>query len=182
MSKNYEALFTPLKVGGVTLKNRIVLCAMGGTNPIGFEGKFSEGHRDYYIARAKANVGLMIPGVANVGSAGKGHRWLYEERDLFLGPMKQLMDDIHAYGSKFFFQLGTSFSWTDYGYMSCLSIAFQTIVYAFNQWVLWPHYHHIDGIFQYKLTDGGKVGSLHSYILAHQCGASITWGDKQFLN
>ncbi len=109
MSKNYEALFTPLKVGGVTLKNRIVLCAMGGTNPIGFEGKFSEGHRDYYIARAKANVGLMIPGVANVGSAGKGHRWLYEERDLFLGPMKQLMDDIHAYGSKFFFQLGTSF-------------------------------------------------------------------------
>ena len=62
-------------MGGVTLKNRIVLCAMGGTNPIGFEGKFSEGHRDYYIARAKANVGLMIPGVANVGSAGKGHRW-----------------------------------------------------------------------------------------------------------
>ncbi len=109
MAKNYEALFTPLKVGGVTLKNRIVLCAMGGTNPIGFEGKFSEGHRDYYIARAKANVGLMIPGVANVGSASKEHRWLYEERELFLGPMKQLMDEIHAYGSKFFFQLGTSF-------------------------------------------------------------------------
>ena len=109
MSKNYEALFTPLKVGGVILKNRIVLCAMGGTNPIGFEGTFSEGHRDYYIARAKANVGLMIPGVANVGTASKGHRWLYEERELFLGPMKQLMDDIHAYGSRFFFQLGTSF-------------------------------------------------------------------------
>ena len=109
MTKNYEALFTPLKVGGVTLKNRIVLCAMGGTNPIGFEGKFSEGHRDYYIARAKANVGLMIPGVVNVGTAGKGHRWLYEERELFLGPMKQLMEDVHRYGSKFFLQLGTSF-------------------------------------------------------------------------
>ncbi len=105
----YEALFTPLKVGGVTLKNRIVLCAMGGTNPIGFGAKFDEGTRDYYLARAKANVGLMIPGVVNVRTASPGKSWLYQEEEMFRGPMKKLMEDIHAYGSKFFLQLGTGF-------------------------------------------------------------------------
>ena len=109
MSQQYEALFTPLKVGSITLKNRIVLCAMGGTNPIGFGGKFDENTRDYYIARAKANVGLLIPGVVNVHTAAPGHSWLYEEEEMFLGPLKKLMEDIHAYGSKFFLQLGTSF-------------------------------------------------------------------------
>ena len=109
MAKKYEALFTPLKVGGITLKNRIVLCAMGGTNPIGFGGKFDENTRDYYIARAKANVALMIPGVVNVHTASEGRSWLYEEEEMFLGPMKRLMDDIHAYGAKFFLQLGTGF-------------------------------------------------------------------------
>ena len=109
MSQQYEALFTPLKVGGITLKNRIVLCAMGGTNPIGFGGEFDENTREYYLARAKANVGLMIPGVVNVHTASPGKSWLYEEEELFRGPMKKLMEDIHAYGSRFFLQLGTGF-------------------------------------------------------------------------
>lgn len=109
MAQQFEALFTPLKVGGITLKNRIVLCAMGGTNPIGFGAKFDESTRDYYLARAKANVGLMIPGVVNVRTASPGKSWLYQEEEMFRGPMKRLMEDIHAYGSKFFLQLGTGF-------------------------------------------------------------------------
>jgi 2-enoate reductase len=103
---SYEALFTPLKIGGTTIKNRIIMCAMGGTSPVGFDGKFVEKTRPYFLARAKANVGLMIPGVTSVGGRG---RWLYESEDLFLGPMKSLMEDIHAYGSKFFLQLGAGF-------------------------------------------------------------------------
>ena len=39
---SYEPLFTPLKIGGVTIKNRIIMCAMGGTSPVGFDGKFVE--------------------------------------------------------------------------------------------------------------------------------------------
>ena len=103
---SYEALFTPLKIGGTTIKNRIIMCAMGGTSPVGFDGKFVEKTRPYFLARAKANVGLMIPGVTSVGGRG---RWLYESEDLFLGPMKSLMEEIHAYGSKFFLQLGAGF-------------------------------------------------------------------------
>jgi 2-enoate reductase len=108
MKGQYEGLFTPLKVGGVTLKNRIILCAMGGTSPIGFGGSFEERTHAYYVARAKANVGLMIPGVTAVKGM-MGHGWLYESEDLFMGPVKKLMDDIHAYGSKFFLQLGAGF-------------------------------------------------------------------------
>jgi len=107
MKGKYEALFTPLKIGGITLKNRIILCAMGGTNPIGFDGRFEEAKRDYYLERAKANVGLMIPGVIGVKNMTGG--WLYESEDVFMGPMKRLMDDIHAYGAKFFLQLGAGF-------------------------------------------------------------------------
>ncbi len=103
---SYEPLFTPLKIGGVTIKNRIIMCAMGGTSPVGFDGKFVEKTRPYFLARAKANVGLMIPGVTSVG--GRGH-WLYESEDLFMGPLKSLMEEIHAYGSKFFLQLGAGF-------------------------------------------------------------------------
>ena len=104
---SYEALFTPLKIGGVTIKNRIILCAMGGTSPVGFNGSFSERTRLYYLARAKANVGLMIPGVTHVSTGP--NRWLYENEELFMGPIKSLMEEIHAYGSKFFLQLGAGF-------------------------------------------------------------------------
>jgi 2-enoate reductase len=107
MNGQYEALFTPMKIGGVTVKNRIVLCAMGGTNPIGFDGHFETKTHAYYVARAKANVGLMIPGVVGVKNMMGG--WLYESEELFMGPLKRLMDDIHAYGSKFFMQLGAGF-------------------------------------------------------------------------
>lgn len=107
MKGKYEALFTPMKIGSLTVKNRLVLCAMGGTNPIGFDGKFDESKHDYYLARAKANVGLMIPGV--IGVQGMAGGWLYESEEMFMGPMKRLMDDIHAYGAKFFLQLGAGF-------------------------------------------------------------------------
>jgi 2-enoate reductase len=107
MKKQYEALFTPMKIASMTVKNRLVLCAMGGTNPIGFDGKFDKSKHDYYVARAKANVGLMIPGV--IGVQGMMGGWLYESEDMFMGPMKRLMDDIHAYGAKFFLQLGAGF-------------------------------------------------------------------------
>ena len=85
MKSKYEALFTPMKVGSITLKNRIILCAMGGTSPIGFDGGFVKRTHAYYVERAKANVGLMIPGVTAVKGMG---RWLYEYEDLFMGPVK----------------------------------------------------------------------------------------------
>ena len=36
MKQTYEALFTPWKIGNVEIKNRIVLCPMGGTSLFGW--------------------------------------------------------------------------------------------------------------------------------------------------
>ena len=36
MDSKYEALFTPWKIGNVEIKNRIVLCPMGGTSLFGW--------------------------------------------------------------------------------------------------------------------------------------------------
>ena len=109
MVSKYEALFTPMNVGKITIKNRIVLCAMGGTSPFGlFDYKFEEKTHAYYVERAKANVGLIIPGITPVKGM-IGNEWLYEKEDIFRVPIKHMMDDIHAYGSKFFLQIGAGF-------------------------------------------------------------------------
>ncbi len=105
MENRYPNLFSPIRIGSVTLKNRVVLAAMGGTNLVNFEGNYNPNVRDYYLARAKGNVGLIIPGVTFVTTGG----WLYRKEDQFLGPIRDLMDEIHAYGSKLFFQLGAGF-------------------------------------------------------------------------
>ncbi len=107
MSGKHEALFQPLTIGGTTIQNRIVLCAMEGTNMvegmIGF--KFNEHCPDYYRERAKNGVGLMIPGMLPVRSFA-GNKWLGDQEKIMMGPVKALMDDVHAQGSKVFFQLG----------------------------------------------------------------------------
>ena len=36
MDAKYEALFTPWKIGNVEIKNRIVMCPMGGTCRLGW--------------------------------------------------------------------------------------------------------------------------------------------------
>ena len=109
MVSKYEALFTPMNVGKITIKNRIVLCAMGGTSPFGlFDYKFEEKTHAYYVERAKANVGLIISGITPVKGM-IGNEWLYEKEDIFMVPIKHMMDDIHAYGSKFFLQIGAGF-------------------------------------------------------------------------
>ena len=35
MDEKYSALFTPWKIGNVEIKNRIVMCPMGGTSLFG---------------------------------------------------------------------------------------------------------------------------------------------------
>ena len=68
MDQKYEALFTPWKIGNVEIKNRIVMCPMGGTSLFGwFEltgCKFDKEAAKLFLERAQNNVGLIIPGIA----------------------------------------------------------------------------------------------------------------------
>lgn len=106
MPEKYSSLFSPVSIGNVTLRNRVILTAMGGTSFLGHDGRFNPHIRDYYMARVRGGVGLIVPGVTGVKDA---NGYLYEKEDIFLGPVREVIDEIHAGGAKYFFQLGAGF-------------------------------------------------------------------------
>lgn len=105
MKKEYEVLFTPFQIGTCEIKNRFVMEPMEGTSMIGWLlGKgYNPDVHDLLVDRAKDGVGLIIPGAVFMTSMN-GHQWLYQHPEAFDG-VKETMDEIHAYGSKCFFQL-----------------------------------------------------------------------------
>ncbi len=115
MDTKYNALFTPWKIGNVEIKNRIVLCPMGGTSLFGWMEKtgnhFDKEAAKFFIEKAKNNVGLIIPGIAPIKSTFMG-QWLYQNKKMFV-ELKEFMDEIHSYGAKLFIQLtaGMGRSW-----------------------------------------------------------------------
>ncbi|MBR5572237.1 MAG: FAD-dependent oxidoreductase [Oscillospiraceae bacterium] len=120
MDAKYEALFTPWKVGNVEIKNRIVLCPMGGTSLFGWMEltgcKFDKEAANFFLERAKNNVGLIIPGIAPLRDTIWG-RWLWQNKGMF-DELKVFMDEIHKTGAKLFVQLtagmGRSWAITDH--------------------------------------------------------------------
>ena len=120
MNQKYEALFTPWKIGNVEIKNRIVLCPMGGTSLFGWM-EFTGCHFDkeaakFFLERAKNNVGLIIPGIAPIRDTILG-KWLWKNERMFK-ELKVFMDEIHKTGAKLFVQLtagmGRSWAITDH--------------------------------------------------------------------
>ncbi len=115
MDPKYEALFTPWKVGNVEIKNRIVMCPMGGTSLFGwFELTgcgFDKEAAKLFLERAQNNVGLIIPGIAPLRDTFFG-KWLWQNPKMF-EELKEFMDEIHATGAKLFVQLtaGMGRSW-----------------------------------------------------------------------
>ena len=115
MDQKYEALFTPWKVGNVEIKNRIVMCPMGGTSLFGwFEltgCKFDKEAAKLFLERANNNVGLIIPGIAPLRDTFWG-KWLWQNPKMF-EDLKEFMDEIHKTGAKLFIQLtaGMGRSW-----------------------------------------------------------------------
>ena len=115
MDAKYEALFTPWKIGNVEIKNRIVMCPMGGTSLFGwFELTgcgFDKEAAKLFLERAQNNVGLIIPGIAPLRDTFWG-KWLWQNPKMFK-ELKVFMDEIHKTGAKLFIQLtaGMGRSW-----------------------------------------------------------------------
>ncbi len=112
---SYEALFTPWKIGNVEIKNRIVMCPMGGTSLFGwFElggCHFDKEAANLFLERAQNNVGLIIPGIAPLRDTFWG-KWLWQNPKMF-EELKEFMEEIHKTGAKLFVQLtaGMGRSW-----------------------------------------------------------------------
>ena len=115
MNQKYEALFTPWKIGNVEIKNRIVLCPMGGTSLFGWMehtgNHFDKEAAKFFIEKANNNVGLIIPGIAPIRSTFMG-QWLYQNKKMFV-ELKDFMNEIHKTGAKLFVQItaGMGRSW-----------------------------------------------------------------------
>ena len=115
MEAKYEALFTPWKIGNVEIKNRIVMCPMGGTSLFGwFElggCHFDKEAAKLFLERAQNNVGLIIPGIAPLRDTFWG-KWLWQNPKMF-DDLAVFMEEIHKTGAKLFVQLtaGMGRSW-----------------------------------------------------------------------
>lgn len=109
MDKKYEPLFTPWKVGNLEIKNRIVLCPMGGTSLFGWmePHHFDKDAADFFMDTAKNNVGLIVTGIAPLRNM-IGNGWLYKSKRAFK-KLKTYMEEFHKTGAKLFVQLTAGF-------------------------------------------------------------------------
>ena len=109
MKEQYKPLFTPWKIGSCEIKNRFVHTSMGGTSLFGWmePHHFDKEAANYFLERAKNEVGLILPGIAPIRNVICG-TWIYQNKGMFK-KIKTYMDEIHKTGSKLFVQLTAGF-------------------------------------------------------------------------
>ncbi|MCO5785818.1 mycofactocin system FadH/OYE family oxidoreductase 2 [Pseudomonas sp. G11-1] len=179
--ERYPHLFSPLKIGNITLRNRIMQSAhaMAFNSP---EGLTTDRDVYYHAARAKGGIGLMITGnrlihpTSNTFCRGYsyGYRPEMVERD------RALTDVVHGFGSHIFAQLnhfgvmGETHAMDDYRVLwsasNIKSPVFGEMAKAMERsdmdevvegWVVSAEYSKQAGF------DGVEVHLAHSYLL-HQ--------------
>lgn len=110
----YKNLFTPVKIGSVTLKNRFALAPMGPLGLADAEGGFNQRGIDYYTERAKGGTGLIITGVTfsdcevEAQSMPNCPNSTYNPVH-FIRTSKEMTERVHAYGSKIFLMMSAGF-------------------------------------------------------------------------
>ena len=102
----YEHLFSPLKIGSLTIRNRVIMSSMGcGTaNP---DTTASDRQIAYLSERAKGGVGLIITGVTRINdeTGAMPANQISVSRDENIPSIRKLADSIHAQGAAIFLQL-----------------------------------------------------------------------------
>lgn len=102
----YKKLFSKGKIGGLELKNRLVMPAMG-TNLASYSGEASDEIIRYYEERAKGGCGLIITEIARIDNeTGVGLPNQLSVMELKHIPrLEALVKTIHKYNTKIFVQL-----------------------------------------------------------------------------
>ena len=100
----HQLLFQPLRLGPVTVKNRIVFCAHLTNYAV--DGHPSAQHAAYYAARAKGGAGLIITEEHSTHPTD----WPYEKLIHGFNPSvvegyRQITDAVHAHGTPIFAQI-----------------------------------------------------------------------------
>ncbi len=104
----FSKLFEPGWIGQMKLKNRIVMPPMG-TSFASEDGSVSQRIKDYYEARARGGVGLVIVEVTcvehSLGQSVAVKRQLLIDDDKFIPGLSELAQVIHRHGAKASIQL-----------------------------------------------------------------------------
>ena len=103
--KKLTRLFTPINVGTMEVKNRIVMPPMH-TGYAAPDGTVTERIIDYYEARARGGVGLVIAEAANPNAMGKyipNTLGFFDDR--FIPGWQDMARKVHAHGGKLAVQL-----------------------------------------------------------------------------
>lgn len=102
----YEYLNSPVRIGGLELRNRIAMAAMG-VEIADEDGHAREPIIAYYEERARGGVGLIITEVcaAAYPRGATAHRQLAASTDDYLPGLRELTDRVHRHGAKIALQL-----------------------------------------------------------------------------
>lgn len=107
---DYKALFQPLTLGGVELKNRIAMAPMGVEYMTEADGNLNRRVVDYYLERARNGVGLLICSVFKVENQvehlEESTPMITESSLNYLG---ELCQAAHSFGTRVFVQLSAGF-------------------------------------------------------------------------
>lgn len=99
----FDKLFTPITIKDMTLRNRIIMPAMGTRFT---EDRFvNEKHIAYHVARARGGSALNIVEVSSVHALSAPKMFLSIAEDKYVPKLKELTDAIHAEGGKAGIQL-----------------------------------------------------------------------------
>ncbi|NBI51226.1 oxidoreductase [Photobacterium alginatilyticum] len=106
----HKLLFEPMSIGTLKLKNRYSMAPMGTLGLVDADGAYNNRGIEYYVARARGGVGLIITGVQMVENkleqfpmpslpCPTNHPTAY------IRSAKELTERVHTYGTKIFAQL-----------------------------------------------------------------------------
>jgi mycofactocin system FadH/OYE family oxidoreductase 2 len=100
----FKHLFTPLRIGSLTVRNRIVSTA----HLTGFaeKGLPSERHLNYWVSKAKGGIGLIVTEDQAVHpSAATDPFVIHAYRDECIEPFRRIATAVHEHGAKIVAQL-----------------------------------------------------------------------------
>ncbi len=100
MKNNFKHIFSPLKVRGMVMPNRVAMMPMG-SDLAGHTGELSDEHIKYYEQRARGGTGLII--VENVcvkyPEGSNGTTQLRIDQDCYIPRLWNLTEACHRHGS-----------------------------------------------------------------------------------
>lgn len=102
----YDMLFSPMKIGSLEIKNRIVMAPMlMGFGQ--FNGNATDKMIDYYEERAKGGTGLIITEITRVNdlSGASSFGQLAASNDRNIESIHKLAERVHKHGAKIFVEL-----------------------------------------------------------------------------